>query len=321
MRWLHHYTQLIAVTSLILITAGGLVTSTESGLAVPDWPNTYGYFMFSFPISKMVGGIFYEHGHRLIASVVGMLTIGLAFWNSRTDSRWWVRRLGWLALAMVIAQGILGGLTVLYFLPPLISISHAGLAQLFFTLIVSLAVFTSPGWQSRYKHQQPLNDRILERLVLLTPILVYVQILIGATMRHTGAGLAIPDFPLAFGHIIPPIWNSGIVTHFTHRVGALLVTAVIFATAGHVLYHHRSRRELTRPAILLSVLVCLQVGLGAWAVLSEKQVVVNTAHVAVGATVLVTTLVLSLRVHRSWFTDGDGQKYRANANIDSKAPI
>lgn len=310
MHWLHHYTRLLAAASLLLLTAGGLVTSTGSGLAVPDWPNTYGYFMFAFPLSKMVGGIFYEHGHRLIASIVGMLTVGLAVWISRTDRRRWVRHLGWTALLMVIAQGTLGGLTVIYFLPPLISISHAGLAQLFFALIVSLAVFTSRGWHLRYDRRTPLNDSTLGRLALVIPVLVYAQILIGATMRHTDAGLAIPDFPLVFGGLLPPVWNDGIAIHFTHRIGALIVAAMVITMAGHVLFHHRMRLELCRPTILLIALVLIQIGLGAWTVLSAKQVSINTAHVAVGGLVWVTAVTLALRVHREWFGDVDSRHNR-----------
>jgi len=131
MLWLHRYNMLLAATSLLLIAAGGLVTSTGSGLAVPDWPSTYGHFMYSFPLSMMVGGILYEHGHRLIASTVGLMTIVLALWLTWVEPRRWVRRLGWIALLVVITQGVLGGLTVLYFLPAPISISHAGLAQIF----------------------------------------------------------------------------------------------------------------------------------------------------------------------------------------------
>ena len=318
MPWLHHYTRLLAAASLLLITAGGLVTSTGSGLSVPDWPNTYGYFMFSFPLSKMVGGIFYEHGHRLIASVVGLLTIGLAVWISRIDRRRWVKRLGWTALGAVIMQGMLGGLTVIYFLPPAISISHAGLAQLFFALIVSLAIFTSKGWHSRYDHRPPLNDWILSRLALFTPLLSYVQILVGATMRHTDAGLAIPDFPLVFGGLWPPVWTAAISIHFAHRIGALLVAAVVCATVGHVLYHHASRRELCRPALLLSSLVLLQIALGGWTIWSEKHVAVNTAHVAVGALVWVTALSLTLRVHREWFVTEE-QAHRHDARLDAVA--
>ncbi len=147
MTWISRYTRLLAVATLLLVAAGGMVTSTNSGLSVPDWPTTYGRQMFAFPISQMVGGIFYEHGHRLIASTVGMLTIGLVVLLWRGEPRAWVRRLGWVALAAVIAQGVLGGITVLLLLPDSVSISHAGLAQLFFALTVSLALFTSPTWR------------------------------------------------------------------------------------------------------------------------------------------------------------------------------
>ena len=308
MHWLHRYNRLLAAATLLLITAGGLVTSTGSGLAVPDWPSTYGYFMFSFPLSGMVGGILYEHGHRLIASVVGMLTIGLAVWLAASEPRRWVRRIGWIALAAVVAQGLLGGITVLYFLPPPVSISHAGLAQVFFALVVSLAIFTSPGWLSRYGRsadgeRRIAADWILRGLVIVAPVAIYLQILVGAAMRHTGAGLAIPDFPLAFGRLLPPVWDAAIAIHFTHRVGALIVTLVVLATAGHVLAHHGSRRELARPAWLLGALVLAQVTLGAWTVLSARDVTVNTAHVATGALLFATAIVLCLRTHRDRFRD------------------
>ena len=303
MRWLHHYLRLLAAASLLLIAAGGLVTSTDSGLAVPDWPNTYGYFMFAFPFSKMVGGILYEHGHRLIASVVGLMTIGLAVWASRVETRAWVRRLAWTALAAVIAQGLLGGITVIYLLPKPISISHAGLAQLFFALVVSLGVFTSPGWRAGFGRQAPLNDRLLARLALAVPALVYVQILLGATMRHNDAGLAIPDFPLAFGRLLPPEWSLGIALHFAHRLGAVAVTVAAVALIARVLGAHRHRPELVRPALLLGTVLLAQVGLGAWTVWSGLQPHVNTAHVATGGLLWVVSVALALRVHRAWFGD------------------
>ena len=312
MRWLHFYMRFVAAAALLLIVAGGLVTSTGSGLAVPDWPNTYGFFMFAFPLSKMVGGIFYEHGHRLIASIVGLLTIGVAVWIARIEPRRWVRLLGWAALAAVVIQGLLGGITVLYFLPAPISISHAGLAQLFFALVVSLTLFTSPGWRASRGEPGALGDRALARLALATPAVIYVQILLGATMRHTGAGLAIPDFPLAFGHLVPPAWNAGIAIHFAHRVGALAVTTVVAATAGRLLLQHSASRELTRPALLLAALVLVQIGLGAWTVLSGRQVAVNTAHVAVGAVTLATSIVLGLRVHRGRFPEAGGDSRQAS---------
>ena len=146
-----------------------------------------------------------------------------------------MRRLGWIALGTVVVQGLLGGITVLYFLPAPVSIGHAGLAHLFFTLIVSLGVLTSPGWLAAYRRPEPLRDRTLLRLVLLVPAVVYGQILLGAVMRHTGAGLAIPDFPLAFGQLVPPSWSAAIGVHFAHRVGAAVVTVIVFAAASRVL--------------------------------------------------------------------------------------
>jgi cytochrome c oxidase assembly protein subunit 15 len=296
---LHLFSLLVAVSTLILILAGGFVTSTGSGLAVPDWPNTYGWFMFTFPLDKMVGGIYWEHGHRLIASTVGFLILVLAFWLWRVEPRGWVRRLGFIALAAVVTQGILGGITVLWFLPDPISIAHAGLAQVVFCLTVAIALATSPGWK---RGSSPaFEDSTVRRLAVATTLLVYAQILAGATMRHTGAGLAIPDFPLAFGALIPPRWDAQIAIHFAHRVGAAIVTLMVVVTAALVFARARGRRELARPALLLGVLVAIQITLGAFVVLSGKQFVINSVHVATGAAVLGTSLVLTLRAHRSRF--------------------
>ena len=301
---LHLFALLVAASTALLIFAGGLVTSTGSGLSVPDWPTTYGWFMLTFPLDKMVGGIFYEHSHRLIASMVGLLIVVLATWLWRTEPRYWVRRLGYISVAAVVTQGILGGITVLWFLPDAISIAHAGLAQLVFCLTVSIALFTSPGWRRAYTHtQMPLaaNDRPLQAIAMLTTILVYTQILVGATMRHTEAGLAIPDFPLAFGQLVPPFWNPQIAIHYAHRVGALVVSAFVVATAGHVIYHHVSRPELRRPSLLLMALLAIQITLGALTVLSGKHYVINSLHVVTGALVLGTSLVLTLQTCRPHF--------------------
>jgi cytochrome c oxidase assembly protein subunit 15 len=295
MIWLNRYAKLVAAATALLIAAGGMVTSTGSGLSVPDWPNTYGWFMFSFPMSKWVGGIRYEHTHRLIASTVGFLTIILAFWTWRVEPRAWVRRLGFAALGAVILQGLLGGLTVLLLLPPAISIGHAALAQLFFCITLTLAVVTSPSWKAL---STPANDVMLRRMTLITTVLIYCQILVGATMRHVGAGLAIPTFPLAFGHVVPPVWTSGIAVHFAHRVGALIVVSAVLAVAAHVWHWHRRRPEFTRPALLLVLFVCSQATLGAFVVMSSLQPIINTAHVVNGALVLGTSLVLTLRVYR-----------------------
>ena len=298
MIWLHRYIKAVAAATVLLIAAGGMVTSTDSGLAVPDWPNTYGHFMFSFPFEKMVGGILYEHGHRMIASTVGFLTIILAVWLWMVEPRRWLRWLGVGALAAVIAQGVLGGLTVLFLLPAPISVGHAGLAQVFFCLTIALSLFTSPGWRT---NANPVDDSTLRRVALATTTLVYVQIIVGATMRHIEAGMAIPDFPLAFGHLIPPVWSAGVAVHFAHRVGAVLVTLAILATAGHVWYRHGTRRELVAPATLLVALVFVQATLGAFVIWTGLQPVVNTAHVVNGALVLATSLVLCLRSYRCRF--------------------
>jgi cytochrome c oxidase assembly protein subunit 15 len=298
MTWHHRYAKLVAACTVLLIAAGGMVTSTDSGLSVPDWPTTYGWNMFTFPLNKWVGGIRYEHSHRLIASTVGFLTIILAFWTWRVEPRAWVRKLGFTALGAVILQGALGGITVLLFLPPAVSIGHAGLAQIFFCLTVTMALVTSPGWKNVV---QPVEDPTLRAIAAATTALVYAQIIVGATMRHNNAGLAIPDFPTAFGGLVPPAWSAGVAIHFAHRIGAVVVALAIVATSLHVLYHHPQRRDLVRPALLLIALVLVQITLGAFVIWSGKDPVINTAHVVNGAAVLGTSLVLTLRSFRAGF--------------------
>jgi cytochrome c oxidase assembly protein subunit 15 len=298
--WLHRYAKLVSVATVLLLTAGGLVTSTGSGLAVPDWPTSYGWNMFTFPMKHMVGGIFYEHGHRLIASGVGFLTIILAAWIWKAEPRRWMRNLGFAALAAVCIQGLLGGITVLWFLPTAISTAHAGLAQIFFCLTIAISLFTSRGWADE---RDPVDDSMLRRVATATTAAIYAQVIVGATMRHSDAGLAIPDFPLVFGGVIPPHWTPEIAIHYAHRLGALVVTLAIAATVGHVYYHHPKRRELRRPATLLICLLLTQVTLGAYVIWSEKNVAINTAHVVIGALTLATSLVLTLRSYRVRFAD------------------
>jgi heme a synthase len=298
---LHRFSQFVAACTVVLILVGSLVTSHDAGLSVPDWPTSYGWNMFTFPPSMWVANIVYEHGHRLIASTVGFLTIVLALglWIA-AEPRSWLRWLGVAALGAVIAQGLLGGLTVLFFLPPAVSTAHAGLAEIFFCLIVAIALFTSPGWIAS---RDVLDDAKLRRLATSTTILIYTQILIGATMRHTGAGLAIPDFPLMFGQVVPDHWNGRIAVHFSHRIAALVVILGIAATASYVRFRHRNRREMVRPALLLVALVAIQVTLGALTVLSRRDPWINSFHVVCGAMVLTTSLVLTLRTWRSRFSD------------------
>jgi heme a synthase len=290
---LHRFATFVAGCTVLLLAAGGMVTSTDSGLAVPDWPNTYGHFMFSFPLEGMVGGVFYEHGHRLIASVVGMLTIVLAVWTWRVESRRWVRRLAAAALGTVILQGLLGGLTVLFLLPAAISIGHAALAQLFFCTTVVLALVTSRGWLAP-RASLPYNPA-LTRLASSTSGLIFIQILLGATMRHREAGMAIPDFPLAFGRIVPPFWSVDVAVHFAHRIGALVVTAMILTVVVYVRRRYAAISALRRPGALLVMLVLVQITLGAFVILTGLQPLVNTAHLVNGALLLATSVVLTLR--------------------------
>src|SRR5437762_9963142 len=173
---LHRFAKVVVGCTVLLMLAGSLVTSTGSGLSVPDWPTSYGWSMFTFPPSRWVVGILYEHGHRLIASTVGLLTIVLAAWLWVVDPRRWMKRLGVAAVGAVVAQGVLGGLTVLYFLPPAVSTAHAALAEIFFGIAVAIALFTSPTWIRGYGRSTPggVDDPGLRRLTTATTILIYI---------------------------------------------------------------------------------------------------------------------------------------------------
>jgi cytochrome c oxidase assembly protein subunit 15 len=200
------------------------------------------------------------------------------------------------ALGTVVVQGLLGGITVLYLLPTAVSTAHAALAEIFFCLTISIALVTSPAWLDE---RGRVDDRLLRRVATATTVLVYLQIVVGAAMRHSGAGLAIPDFPLMFGGLLPDRWSPAIAVHFAHRVGALVVATAVLATSAHVWYHHSRRRELVRPAALLVALVGVEVTLGAYTVLSRRDVWISSAHVVCGALILAVSLVLALR---SWQT-------------------
>lgn len=291
---LGRYAFAVAVCTGILIFAGGLVTSTGSGLSVPDWPLSYGKIM-----PPMVGNVRFEHGHRMVATAVGALTVVLAIWLAKREPRAWVRRLGWAALGAVVLQGLLGGLTVKMMLPAPVSVAHGTLGQLFFCLVSSIALFTSRGWLRpvTVRDDTPTGPS-LRLLAVCTTAAVFVQLVLGATMRHREAGLAIPDFPLAFGKIIPPFATSAVAIHFAHRAWAVVVAAVALVTVARALRHHGAVREIARPAWLLAVLILAQVALGATTIWTQKAAVPTTFHVLNGALVLVTSLVLTLRVHK-----------------------
>jgi cytochrome c oxidase assembly protein subunit 15 len=291
--WLHRFAILTSVAVLALIFVGGLVTSTGSGLAVPDWPLSFGQL---FP--PLVGGVLYEHGHRLVASLVGILMIILASWIQRCDPRRWVRQLALAALLLVIVQGVLGGITVLFLLPTAVSVAHACTAQAFFALTVILAVCTGPSWNPLRRRLPDDGRPPLHQLAALTVALVFLQLVLGAWMRHTGAGLAIPDFPLAFGRLIPPLHDPQVRIHFLHRLGAAAVAASVLWTVGRVLRRHRANFALLGPALVLAGLLVAQVGLGALTVWTRMAVLPATAHVAGGAALLACGLILGLRARR-----------------------
>jgi len=290
---LHRLAVLTSGATFVLLFIGGLVTSTGSGLAVPDWPLSFGQV---FP--EMTGGVLFEHGHRLAASVVGMLPLVLALWTVVREPRPGVRALALLALFAVILQGVLGGVTVLYKLPLAVSVTHACLAQVFFCLTVTLAIVTGRQWTSPERRLSSSGWPAVPALAAAATAVVFGQIALGALVRHMGAGLAIPDFPLAFGRIIPPLVTPLITVHFAHRVGALLVTAMVVWTITRVLRSHADVPVLRRPALLAACLLALQLSLGALTIWSHRAVVPTTAHLAIGGALLATCLTLSLRSAR-----------------------
>lgn len=287
--WLRRFTKAVAASTLFLIFAGAMVTSTGSGLAVPDWPLSYGMLL-----PPMVGGIFYEHGHRMIAATVGALTVIQAIWLQMREPRKKVRLLGWASVGAVIAQGLLGGLTVLFFLPPAISIAHAGLAEIFFCMNVTIA-FLMSAWFCPTERVAAQN--LPSGTTTVLTLFVYAQILVGALMRHLGAGLAIPDFPLAFGRLIPEMTSPLVAINFTHRVGALIVAGLAL-TVSIQLTGEGSPRAPRRLSRLLLAVIGAQILLGGVTVLSGKHPLVTSLHVMTGALTLAVSLLLCLSTRR-----------------------
>lgn len=282
--WPHRVAVLLACTTLPLLFIGGLVTSLGVGLAVPDWPTTFGYNMFLYPWSKMIGGIFYEHSHRLVASFVGLLTIALALTLWFGEKRRWLRWLGVFALGLVIFQGVLGGLRVVL-LQHTLAIIHACFAQAFFALTVCLAVFTSPHWHKSESEQALIADGgRLRRLSAITTVLIYVQVIFGALLRHTGERLD--------GHLL----------------FAALVALHVILLLLRVMHKHGKQKHLVRPAGALGILLLLQLVLGtvsyfgkfttALRLPHEALVGLTTLHLVTGALMLAASVVLTLRAFR-----------------------
>src|SRR6266852_1996508 len=291
-RALHRFAVLTACATFFLIFVGGLVTSTGSALAVPDWPLPFGKL-----IPAWEGGIRFEFGHRLAAGAVVILTLLLMAWAWRAEPRRWVRQLVFVAFGLIIMQAILGGITVLLELPLAIAVAHAATAQALFCLMVSIAIFTNPHWETAPHIDEAPAKIALPTLAAATTAIIYVQILIGAVMRHMSAGLVIPDFPLSFGQLVPPFFNEYVAINFAHRCGAVVVTAMVLWTVARVIRTHREVAALRRPVLGLFLLLVLQICLGALTIWSSRSVLPTTSHVAIGAAVLATSLTLTLRAY------------------------
>ena len=278
---LHKYALLVAFCTLMLVLAGASVTSTESSLSVPDWPLSYGQIL-----PEMTGGVLFETGHRLVAKMVGFLVIILAIWIQRVDQRAWVRKLGWTALGVVCLQGLLGGLTVLFLLPKPVSISHACLAQLFFSLVVTIALVTSPGWRQGVALVEDAGTPSFRTLAMVTPVAVLIQIALGAGFRH---------------HVLNIL---------PHIAGALIVTSLVMYTAIAVMAQFPNHKALKQAATALLGITSMQVVLGVAAYASRlasagtltpptSTIWYTVLHVGVGGLTMAASVVLAIQIRRN----------------------
>jgi cytochrome c oxidase assembly protein subunit 15 len=313
-RFLHWYAVFVAAGVLLLICSGGLVTSHGAGMAVPDWPNSFGYNMFLFPFSHWVGGVFFEHTHRLIASGVGLLTIVLCVVTLLIEDRAWVKWLSGLAVLAVIIQGILGGLRVTEH-NAVLGLFHGCLAQAFFCLVATIALVTSRFWRRFERVGDQTEIRRLRFWTVLVTVMVFIQLALGASMRHSHTGLSIPDFPTAYGGIFPPL-DAGstarindaratiqaappitaglILLQYVHRGWAVLIVIGLFSVATAILRNRQAPAPAKRGAGFWVLLVLTQFALGAWTIWSNKAADIATSHVFVGALTLMTGVLLSV---------------------------
>jgi cytochrome c oxidase assembly protein subunit 15 len=337
--WLHRFSILTAAATVGLIVAGATVTSTQSGDAIPDWPRAYGGW-----IPPMIGGVVIEYSHRVIAAFTALLIAILAVWLWRSHHARWLKMLGLFAFLCVVQQALLGGLRVLVVSHPKVqstavsvlnaphvepvrigfAIAHATLAQIVLCLAFSIALFTSQGFQRslavNHQAQRSGVERLLTVAATGATVLIFIQLLLGALMRHTQAGLIVPDFPLSFGKLIPPFGalphdpndpfpltypelQFKVFVHFAHRVGAMLIAAAIITTALLVWRRFRCCAPLTRLTALLMLLTLAQITLGACAIWTELAAPVTVAHVATGASILgfsLLTTIWSWRLRNSY---------------------
>ena len=281
---LHRFAIFTACITLLLIVAGALVTSNDAGLSVPDWPTSFGSI---YKIPRMVGGMKYEHSHRMVAEFVGLLTIILAVWTWRVEKRRWLRWLGLAALGTVIVQGVLGGLTVLFFLPAAVSSAHAAVAQTFFCIAVLIAVFTGRGWvEEQPRVELDVRRPTLVTLTLLSIFVLYVQLILGAMFRHKG------------------------LSWWPHVVHAGVVAIVLSWTAIRAISVYPHIEAVRRPAVTMLGLMVAQLCLGFLAFITRvmwgrdavqpelPMIIATVVHVAVGALLLATTVILAVQVWR-----------------------
>jgi len=302
--WLSRFAKLVVFATLCLIFLGGMVTSLGAGLSVPDWPTSFGFNMFAFPFSRWVGPVFWEHTHRLAASAVGMLTIVLAIWTWRDDRRPWVRGVAAGAVALVVVQGIMGGLRVTR-LSIALAIAHGCAAQAFLCAVTLLAMALSPEWL-KPGGQAMARAGNWKRWAWALTGAVYVQLILGATMRYLGAGLAIPTFPLTpDGTLMPRVHNTLVDIHFTHRFWAVVVAVLAGIVVTKVLRAaydgDRFESRLLRPAVWLAGLVAIQIILGAAVIWLLRAPLPTSLHVINGAAVLMIGFILAVRGSRFAF--------------------
>jgi len=248
--WPHRLAVVLACATFPLLWVGGLVTTTDAGMAVPDWPSTYGYNLFLYPWQSWLAGpwdLFVEHGHRLLASSVGMLSIALVVVLWRSEPRTWVRRLGFAALALVIFQGVLGGMRVLLDERTL-AMFHGCTGPLFFSVAVALAVVTSSNWLSTDAPLAGPHSGQVRRLAVVTAILFYLQLVFGAVLRH----MPIESQPATFA----------LAVRFHLLLAGVLVLHVAMST-WLVIRHCRQNRPLLRLTLSLVGLLAVQLLLGA----------------------------------------------------------
>ena len=347
--WLDRFGWLTGIATFLLLGLGGLVTSHEAGMSVPDWPTTYGYNMFLFPWHLWQGNIFYEHAHRLLASFVGLLTSILAVWIWLREPRSWLRWLGAAAFIAILLQGLLGGLRVTL-LKDEIGIFHATLAQGFFVLVTLITLFSS-GKADEFagSFQTTRISRNLYWLTIGSGSLILIQLVLGAAMRHQHAGLAVPDFPLSYGRAWPPMDTAFLqkinsqrlgmeqfnpVTAFqiglqmAHRLVALSIILLVGGVAWKTRRDQGAGSLPTRFAAAWWGIICLQAALGAATIWTNKAADVATAHVLCGTlsllagTIFGVGLIVQMRSKRQpaqTLSPGHGEDPKA-LNGDTRAP-